>query len=440
MLTELRLSNFRAFDDEVKLRVRPITILIGRNNAGKSSLIKFLLMLQQSLDPAAPEFLITDGARTHLGAFSALKHSKSRRRDLSFSLTFESSDVPRGFRDVALLMKLVEGAAVAHGSVSARDDAKLTRFLHERKSRGRVRQHNAVYTLGARLNYGQRAMSGLQHIEAVVDGAPIHRAFSRNLRRGTLLSFPAEGDSVGSSVKAFVDDLFAQPLRYELLSTQHLAPVRAESDGRIANTKPPEGIVGQLGEFALAHLQSLIASKDSRAAFVRRHLQTVAGVSDVRFRSSEKELVAHALARNAETSASAYLSQFGFGVSQCLPVIVQGTLMPPRHLMMVEQPEAQLHPTAQLAMGSFFAELWTKRQVCSLIETHSANVLLRLRHLVAKGELDPQAISVAYVYTDAKKTKINNLDVNETGTLEAGLPMEFFGQDIIEGIEMGARQ
>ena len=48
MLTELKLSNFRIFNDEVTVRFRPITVLIGRNSSGKSSIIKFLLMLQQS--------------------------------------------------------------------------------------------------------------------------------------------------------------------------------------------------------------------------------------------------------------------------------------------------------------------------------------------------------------------------------------------------------
>ena len=50
MLTELKLSNFRIFDDEVTVRFRPITVLIGRNSSGKSSIIKFLLMLQQSAE------------------------------------------------------------------------------------------------------------------------------------------------------------------------------------------------------------------------------------------------------------------------------------------------------------------------------------------------------------------------------------------------------
>ena len=56
MLTELRISNFRIFDDEVSVRFRPITVLIGRNSSGKSSIIKFLLMLQQSMDPGRSQF------------------------------------------------------------------------------------------------------------------------------------------------------------------------------------------------------------------------------------------------------------------------------------------------------------------------------------------------------------------------------------------------
>ena len=61
MLTELKLTNFRIFDDEVTVRFRPITILIGRNSSGKSTVIKFLLMLQQSLGIYSSQFIVTDG-------------------------------------------------------------------------------------------------------------------------------------------------------------------------------------------------------------------------------------------------------------------------------------------------------------------------------------------------------------------------------------------
>ena len=50
MITNITLSNFRGFEEEVSVRIRPITILIGRNSSGKSSLIKFLQMLRQTLE------------------------------------------------------------------------------------------------------------------------------------------------------------------------------------------------------------------------------------------------------------------------------------------------------------------------------------------------------------------------------------------------------
>src|SRR5204862_380083 len=94
---------------------------------------------------------------------------------------------------------------------------------------------------------------------------------------------------------------------------------------------------------------------------------------------------------------------FGFGVSQCLPIFIQGAMQYPGQLLIVEQPEAQLHPTAQLEMGSFFTDLWNEKKVPSLIETHSSNIILRLRKLVSKGELQAKDISIAFLTLDKVK-------------------------------------
>ena len=115
--------------------------------------------------------------------------------------------------------------------------------------------------------------------------------------------------------------------------------------------------------------------------------------------------------------------------------------MRPQQLLMIEQPEAQLHPTAQIEMGSFFAELWTKRKVMSLVETHSSQIITRLRRLIAKGDLPAEHVSLAYLYVDDEgMPSVKNLDVDSSGNLEKGLPMEFFGADILESMKLGLRQ
>ena len=116
--------------------------------------------------------------------------------------------------------------------------------------------------------------------------------------------------------------------------------------------------------------------------------------------------------------------------------------MSPYTSLMVEQPEAQLHPTAQLEMGGFFADLWKKRNVGSIIETHSDNILLRLRRLIAKGTLSYEDVSVAFFTFDEDNGNmpiVKNLDINEDGSMQPGLPMEFFGADVIEGLRLGVR-
>ena len=116
--------------------------------------------------------------------------------------------------------------------------------------------------------------------------------------------------------------------------------------------------------------------------------------------------------------------------------------MDPHSTLMIEQPEARMHPTAQLELAAFFADLWTQRNVCSVIETHSGNILLRLRSLVAlgpeQGGLSPADVSVAYFDIQDGQTAVRNLAIDENGMMEDGVPLEFFGADIEEGFRLSA--
>ena len=230
-------------------------------------------------------------------------------------------------------------------------------------------------------------------------------------------------------------------LRYQLISIRHLSAVKVEAQRVIIASPPPIDNVGQGGEYALPHLQRMIGEEHERYEFIQPYLESVAGIAEVKFRNASG-YISQAIARNKTTGADALIGDFGFGVSQCLPILVQGAIMAPQTTLMVEQPEAQLHPTAQLELGSYFADLWNKRKVGSIIETHSDNILLRLRRLVANGELSHKDVSVAFFTVDENNGNmpvVKNLDVYGDGSMEAGLPMEFFGADVLEGLKLGAR-
>ncbi len=86
------------------------------------------------------------------------------------------------------------------------------------------------------------------------------------------------------------------------------------------------------------------------------------------------------------------LTDVGFGVSQVLPVIVAGCHMKPDSLLIVELPEAHLHPRAQAALADFFCSI-VKAGGRILLETHSEALFHRLRLWSALDTYLSKAIS-----------------------------------------------
>ena len=439
MLTELKLSNFRIFDDEVTVRFRPITILIGRNSSGKSSIIKFLLMLQQSAALGQSRFVNPEGEKVKLGDLTALKNALTNKRYLIFDL---SMSAPRSMVEPFVS----ELPPPESGQEDPLRWGVEGRLLYSRRStRGKALYSLSDSSTGVRLfNFSLQSLEGssfwdypsfpnqLNYMESSVSDDGIPESPSSRLAR---LERTQKLLTQRLAERSIVDTL-----RYQINSIRHLLPVRTESQRVILASSPPVDDVGQSGEYALPHLQQLASEPSERYEFIGPHLEKIAGIEAIRFRTSSR-YVSQALARNKTTGADVLISDYGFGVSQCLPILVQGAIMARQTTLMVEQPEAQLHPTAQLELGEFFAKLWTQRQVSSIIETHSDNILLRLRRLIARGDLSHEDVSVAFFTFDEENTMptVKNLDINEDGSMEAGLPMEFFGRNVIEGIRLGAR-
>ena len=445
MLTEVKLTNFRIFDDEVTVRFRPITILIGRNSSGKSSVVKFLLILKQSVTPGSSQFLTPEGDSVHLGAFSGLKNTLTLKRNLVFRVTAKGP--AKDLEDETLR------------ALGIQDEDENTELTY-------VTSANVSYSKRATLGDSSRSLVSTSGKSLFTNNAKILDDSVFLDRSGTLdwvseelkmpdSSMPPEKikDEVARFNKEidarsklfgryFVDIELWGTLSHELHSLRHLSAVRDEAQRVIQVSFPPRNYVGQRGQHTLPHLQQLVDQDRDKYEFILPHLQSVAGLEGVEFKTSTMS-ISQAFGKNLTTGAYVLLADFGFGVSQCLPVLVQGALMAPYTSMVVEQPEAQLHPTAQLELGSYFADLWKQRKVGSIIETHSDNILLRLRRLIARGELSHEDVSVAFFTFDENNRNmpiVKNLYINEDGSMQAGLPMEFFGADIEEGFMLGARE
>jgi energy-coupling factor transporter ATP-binding protein EcfA2 len=446
MITNIKLANFRAFQDEISVRIRPITVLIGRNSAGKSSLLKFLLMLRQTLESQGDSFFATDGGHVQLGTWLDLRNTQTRslrqREDYCrFDVTVETDDLPPP--EIQAMWK-----ATSRGGVVSSDSDRLRITLEVPRQPIHARAKKAEFNIGGTVRYGSKFRYGRHVVDGRLEGELIFKKRADNLAKVGFLRFAERTDSLNKLLEGVVSERFLDSLRQEFLTPRHLSPVREESQRAVQTGSPPPRDVGHRGEYAMPHLARILTDPEERmrAKFIVKHAAAVARLDKVIFSRRLATLVTHIKARNMDTQAVCSLADFGFGVSQCLPIFIQGTMHFPGQLLVVEQPEAQLHPTAQLEMGSFFAELWNEKKVPSLIETHSANILLRLRKLISKGDLKAEDISVAFFTLDSIAGKrggahtavvVKNLDVNPDGSLEKGLPMEFFGGDILEALEFG---
>ena len=117
----------------------------------------------------------------------------------------------------------------------------------------------------------------------------------------------------------------------------------------------------------------------------------------------------------------------GFGISYELSVIVAGLWMAAKGegILIVENPEAHLHPSAQSLIGKFLAIVATTG-IQVIVETHSEHVIDGLRiqmYRMKQGE----KVVINYLSNDDGKVKITKLHIEEDGELN-DWPDGFFDQ------------
>lgn len=133
------------------------------------------------------------------------------------------------------------------------------------------------------------------------------------------------------------------------------------------------------------------------------------------------------------------ITDVGFGVSQVLPVIVQGFFAKSGSLTLIEQPEVHLHPRMQADLGDLFIDIALpykdKVRVCEkylLIETHSEYLLKRIRRRMAMKEIKPSDVAI-YIVRENKEQKCSELQkikINQFGSFE--WPEEFYGGELLK--------
>lgn len=134
------------------------------------------------------------------------------------------------------------------------------------------------------------------------------------------------------------------------------------------------------------------------------------------------------MGNNLLNSAIAVPTNTGFGISYVLPIIVSGLIAKKDRILIIENPEAHLHPSAQSKIGYFLARI-AHSGVKVFIETHSDHVVNGIQLSVAKNEINSNDVSINYFSNtiDSKQPVINTISISEKGELSEW-PIGFFDQ------------
>ena len=122
----------------------------------------------------------------------------------------------------------------------------------------------------------------------------------------------------------------------------------------------------------------------------------------------------------------------GFGVSYALPPII-ALLAPKRdgndpreHLIIIENPEAHIHPAGQTSLAELAARAVAGGSQV-ILETHSDHMLNGVRLAVAEGILNPNRVVIHYFERTGLDVRVTTPVLTDTGRLDVW-PEGFFDQ------------
>ena len=130
------------------------------------------------------------------------------------------------------------------------------------------------------------------------------------------------------------------------------------------------------------------------------------------------------------------ITDVGFGISQILPIIVQGFLSFGGSLTMVEQPEIHLHPRMQAELADLFIDIVRRKrggkksvdnQKYLLIETHSEYLLKRLMRRINEKAIASDQVAVYFIeppMQDGDSASIVEKEISKEGFFE--WPKDFY--------------
>lgn len=436
----VRWKNFRSFEDTGSIELTPLTLFIGPNNSGKSSILAPLLILKQTFESSDNQSaLITKGPLVDAGNYKDLIFNHEEDRELSFSFQFhrhhrrqdEELEPPGAYAPGELELHFTSsqrGRGIKLLSYRVRDIFGRNLLRRDLLPSGRYsRWHLSIPSISDSPKYEPyiRAIREENPVNFYFDGRDVilarHQRESDDAKERERPEFPDfvfDYTAVVGEVQSFVSEFFG--------GITYLGPIRARSDRLYQASGEFPVDVGVRGENA----PELLYRYQENLGKVNKWIDRFEFGEGIKVSDTDGGVYRIELL-GTDNAPSANIADVGSGVSQILPLIIEGYLGRPGGTIVAEQPEIHLNPKQETILAELFTELVNEGKQM-IIESHSEHLLLSLRRLVAEGKADAEDISIYYVEQPEASSKIREISLLDNGHIPPEEWPEGFFEDSLK--------
>jgi len=389
----------------VVINVKPLTIFIGLNSSGKSSIFQLFQVLKQSVMQASSN-VATMGDLVRLGSLDDVISKTKRKKEMRveiFGVRTQRLNPPfkRSTR-YNYHMEVDRNGLQSHRSSIVSGDFSL---------KGTYRQGIAPKIIEA------------HHHQGFVSFQPDNQI-------GRPFRFTGVTGDIGDLNLHNLQNRFLQVIAQDLREFFLVPAIRGITspsyplDNRSSTDLTD---VLNLNRQAIKFSSTVVYESPSMERKINQWINRITGIS-VRARTVPDKQASIEASRRYNVN----LINEGFGTNQLVHLFAQIAKAPIRSLIGIEEPEVHLHPKAQSELASVLSEIAKKERKNLILTTHSEHILHRLLIEIGKGNLKREDLAIYHFkLSDRGVTSVERLMPDEKGRLDKGIP-DFLEKDLEE--------
>lgn len=431
MFSDLSLSNFKGFKKLERISMKPVTVLCGANSSGKSSILQSFLLWKQTLESRNPrQLLVLNGALSRLGSFDRLVYGRRLDREVGFEFDFGINTNILGPKSSSWPKQLhvsIETTLIASSDLPTDAPGPLALPLRCRISMIAEKEHHGG--CASLLLESDKDGSFLASWSMIGEWAtelckslPAEGSVNAAVEFATLLPRSVlPGSRCPVELAQALTDIcrvFGVAVQAAFGSISYIGPLREEPSRRYFYDDEVLDI-GTRGEnAALIYLTEQYKSipavftfNETKGTYIQEGplltlsvaLKRWLGILGIEGFDVQQQGEVVRLNLTADTSADrpqVNIADVGFGVSQVLPILIEGLRLDTERVLLLEQPEIHLHPKTQSVMADFFVSMALGgKQV--VVETHSDHIVNRLVRRIVEDRTGKIGDTVAVFFLES---------------------------------------